>query len=76
MTRQNEVARTETQNFLVSTVRLLDNHNFSGEGEPIHYETMAFTSPGDKWDGYQRRYSTEEQALAGHEETVDRIKSK
>ncbi|MEV6014724.1 hypothetical protein [Streptomyces sp. NPDC051997] len=52
----------------VSTVWLGTNHNFTGDGAPIIFETMVFGS-GDG-DQYMRRYSTEEQANAGHAETV------
>jgi len=51
----------------VSTVWLGVNYSF-GEGPPIIFETMVFGS-GDG-DQYMQRYSTEEQARAGHAETV------
>lgn len=53
----------------VSTVWLGINHRF-GPGPPLIFETMAFRddtdgedSPADEWTA---RYSTEEQARAGH----------
>lgn len=52
----------------VSTVWLGTNHNFTNDGPPIIFETMVFGS-GDG-DQYMQRYATEEQARAGHAETV------
>lgn len=46
----------------VSTVFLGINHAFGG-GEPILWETMIF---GGKEDQYQERYSSKEEAIAGH----------
>lgn len=52
---------------MVSTVWLGIDHSFSDDGPPIIFETMVF---GGKYDQEQWRYSTEEQAMAGHEEVV------
>lgn len=52
----------------VSTVWLGVNYNFTNDGPPIIFETMVFGS-GDG-DQYMQRYATEEQARAGHAETV------
>lgn len=46
----------------VSTVFLGLNHNY-GDGPPLIFETMIFGGPMDQ---YQDRYSTEEEAMAGH----------
>lgn len=51
----------------VSTVWLGVDHSF-GDGPPIIFETMVFGN-GDG-DQYMQRYVTEEQARAGHAETV------
>lgn len=48
---------------LVSTVFLAMDHNFAGKGDPILWETMIF---GGGPEDYQERYSTREEALAGH----------
>lgn len=53
----------EHDGVLVSTIWLAMDHSF-GYGEPIHWETMVF---GGEMDGYQERYTSEEEALAGHE---------
>jgi len=53
----------------VSTVWLGLNHNW-GDGPPLIFETMVF---GGRLDQEQRRYSSEEEAKIGHEETVARV---
>lgn len=50
----------------VSTVFLGINHRF-GDGPPILFETMIF---GGKHDQYQERYSTLDEAVAGHKRAV------
>lgn len=47
----------------VSTVFLVIDHNYSRKGAPILFETMVF---GGRYDGLQFRYSTIEEAEAGH----------
>ena len=51
----------------VSTVFLGLDHNFSGKGPPILFETMVFVA-GEGHD--QRRYATWEEAERGHDEMV------
>ena len=53
-------------NVWVSTVFLGLDHNYFG-GRPLLYETMIFGGPHDL---YQSRYSTKEEAIAGHDEAV------
>lgn len=55
---------------LVSTVFLGVNHRHFGEGPPILWETMVF---GGLLDGEQRRYTSKEEALLGHQEMCMRI---
>lgn len=52
----------------VSTVWLGVNYNHALDGPPIIFETMVF-GDGDG-DQYMQRYATEEEARAGHAETV------
>ena len=52
----------------ISTVFLGLNHNFFRLEPPILFETLAFGGP---FDGYQNRYSTWEEAEAGHKEMVE-----
>jgi hypothetical protein len=51
----------------VSTVFLGLDHRFFGDGPPILWETMIF---GGEHDQYQDRYSSLEDAKAGHERAV------
>lgn len=71
----------------VSTVFLGLDHNFSDNGPPLIFETMVFSPEekkvqfGDKErifheDLEQSRYSTWEEAMNGHRETVERWKIK
>jgi hypothetical protein len=48
----------------VSTVCLLTDHNFTGEGPPVLYETMVFHN-GESVDCH--RYRTLEAAAVGHQ---------
>ena len=59
-----------SQGVHVSTVFLGIDHNFGG-GPPLLYETMVFGGPMDQ---HQERYTTREEAVAGHEEVVRRVK--
>jgi hypothetical protein len=62
------VARTEiNESCYVSTVFLGLDHNFSGKGEPLLFETMIFGGPLDQ-DTY--RYRTWADAERGHEAAV------
>lgn len=54
--------------FRVSTVFLVLNHQYSG-GPPLIFETMVFGASGDD-EGWQDRYSTEQQARQGHTTAV------
>jgi hypothetical protein len=56
----------------VSTVWLGLNHRFSMEGPPLIFETMIFG--GDDND-FCKRYSTEDEALAGHKFVCDAIRA-
>jgi len=58
----------------VSTVFLGLDHNYFGGGPPILWETMVFihhdsVGRGESWDEYTRRYSSRQEALAGHNDT-------
>lgn len=58
---------TERGTVGVSTVFLVLDHNHSGVGPPVLWETMVFGGPDDM---AQRRYSSRDAALEGHAETV------
>ena len=51
----------------ISTVFLGLDHNFSGVGPPVLWETMVFGGPDD---ASCRRYATAEAARDGHRELV------
>lgn len=55
----------------VSTVWLGIDHNFWGDGPPLIFETMVFG--GGEWDQYWQRYSTEDEAMAGHAAIVEQL---
>jgi len=59
---KRRVARSEFGPVSVSTVFLGMDHSFGGG--PLLFETMIF---GGKSDGYMDRYSTWQEAEAGHE---------
>lgn len=63
------VAKTETPKGNVSTVFLGLDHSF-GSGPPLLFETMVFDG---KLDGEQDRYSTWDEAIAGHKRMVERV---
>lgn len=60
------VAKTTVGDWEVSTVWLGLDHSFM-EGPPLIFETMIF---GGEYDSECWRYSTEAQALEGHEAAV------
>lgn len=53
----------------VSTVWLGLDHSF-GDGPPLIFETMVFASKDDLQEEDCERYSTEAQAIAGHDAMV------
>lgn len=57
----------------VSTVFLGNDHQFAPFGPPHIFETMVF---GGQLDGEMDRYSTWEQAEAGHEAMVARVRER
>jgi hypothetical protein len=67
------VARTDIgEGVDVSTVHLVLDHQY-GDGPPLIFETMIF---GGEHDQDCWRYSTEEQANAGHEAVVAWLRGK
>lgn len=64
------VAKTRLRGgVIVSTVWVGLNLNYR-EGPPLIFETMVF---GDGYDDLSRRYATEAEAEAGHQEVVDEV---
>jgi len=71
-TAKRRVAFTQIKKVDISTVFLGMDYNFIGEGEPVLFETMIF---GGKYNEYQQRYSTWEEAENGHKEAVNLVKN-
>lgn len=66
--KDNHLADDWVDSIRVSTVYLYGiDHNTSGEGPPLFYETMVF---GGALDGYERRYTTRLEAFNGHADTL------
>jgi len=70
MEKADSVAQDKVGEMLVSTVFLGLDHQF-GAGEPVLFETMVF---GGEYDGEQDKYSTWEEAEAGHAEILAKVK--
>jgi len=64
------------QRFVVSTVFLGMDHNLTGSGLPVLFETMVFVLEGDMTalDEYTRRYTSKAEALRGHKQTMRMVK--
>jgi hypothetical protein len=60
----------------ISTVWLGLDHNFNERGPPLIFETMVFSSSREMTELYTERYSTEAEALAGHEAMVAKWSAK
>jgi len=61
----------------ISTVWLGLNHNFSGIGPPLIFETLVFAvdrRPLGDLEDHMWRWSTEVQALAGHDQAVSMVR--
>lgn len=65
-----EQLRTHHARIMISTVFLGLDHRWSG-GPPLLFETMVFNGPLSE---EQDRYTTWEQAVAGHKAMVERVK--
>jgi len=61
-----------TSEVTVSTVFLGIDHRWSGKGPPILFETMIFGGPLDQ---YQWRYSSWDDAEAGHKAAVRKARA-
>lgn len=71
---EKRVALDHVGDVMISTVCLGLDHRFVGTGPPIIFETMIFDS--EELEDYQERYSTEEEALEGHNRAVEMVKGK
>lgn len=71
------VAKTKVGDVEVSTVFLALDHNHTGVGPPILFETMCFAGKRGEEFGDEEffdRYATREEAKAGHERIVERVR--
>tara|TARA_Y100000310_G_C20447834_1_gene699269 strand:- start:545 stop:853 length:309 start_codon:yes stop_codon:yes gene_type:complete len=59
---------------VVSTVWLGLDHNIIEQGSPLIFETMVFPKEGESSELDVDRYSTEEEALNGHQKMIDKFK--
>lgn len=66
------VAHDVINNCRISTVWLGHNYNFIRKEPPLVFETMVFHSHGN--DDYCERYSTWEEAEAGHQRAIQWVK--
>lgn len=85
-TKENQnnriVRRTSVGNYAINTVWLGLDHNYDG-GKPLIFETMVFrttefgsTNIGDYSEIDMDRYSTEEEAIVGHYNMVEKWRVK
>lgn len=72
-TDERIITQTKVGSYTVSTMWLGLDHDFLGDGPPIIFETMVFG--GDNWQPFEQdRYSTQGEALAGHEAIVEKLR--
>lgn len=64
------IGKTVIKDSTVSTVFLALDHNYSGKGKPILFETMVFGGP---LDDEQERYCTYFEAEQGHKRWVKKV---
>ena len=74
--QDRRVAQTDVDQYSVSTVFLGIDHNWYPSGRPILFETMVFTDQEDPLDQWQARYCTWEEAEAGHEAVVYKLRNR
>jgi hypothetical protein len=67
--RHRRVAITENEETEIITSFLMIDHGFSGEG-PVLWETMILRG-GGAHEGYQARYNSLVEAVAGHRTAVE-----
>jgi len=72
--RERHIGDTHVNNIRVSTVWLGLNHNWSGQGPPLIFETVVFDADGNDLD--QQRYPTLVAARAGHDQFVAKYRTR
>lgn len=75
--KERDVAEDTVGDFWVSTIRLSIDHGSSFGRPPLWYETMVFRQKDGEvtsWsDLYCNRYTTEDEARAGHNRVVEKL---
>jgi hypothetical protein len=69
--KNTSIIREVLENITISTVFLSLDHNHSGVGKPVLFETMVF---GGEHDQYQERYCTWNEAAKGHKRIVNMVR--
>jgi len=72
-----KVKQDKIGKYFISTIWFGLNMNFFSNQEPLIFETMIFLDDDDQLDEfylYQEEYSTEQQALEGHERAVKLVR--
>jgi hypothetical protein len=69
--RSRRIGKDAIGDYTVSTVWMGIDHNFSGDGPPLIFESMVFGP--DKTDHAVRHYATETEAREGHAELVNEV---
>ena len=69
------VAETQLEGVWISTVFFGTDMNYAAGGPPLVFETMVFCDEGvmPEWQNECDRYSTLEEAKAGHDAMVKRV---
>lgn len=70
--KRRRVGRDEVEGKEVSTVFLAMDHGYGGK--PMCFETMVFDEDGKGYDIYCERYSTWNEAVAGHQKAIQWVK--
>ena len=71
----NQLAFTDCDDYVVSTVFL--GCDMALFGPPLLFETMIFSNDGDMYKKlhlWSRRYTTQEEAMAGHEKVAQAVR--
>lgn len=68
-TDERRLGKTQIGNFHISTVWLGMNHRYN-EGPPLIFETMIFNENKNYQDIGCQRYSTKDEAFAGHLDAI------
>jgi hypothetical protein len=62
--------------YFISTVFLGLDHGYLADADPILFETMIFSDDADdRFEGYQVRYCTYEEAQQGHLDALHLVRS-